>query len=247
MSESLLARMASLPQSSSGPVSSPCTLLLLDLRDAQQVQEMATSLCTDEERRRFSAMRPGPRATRTLCRALVRQQLATMLGVHTRDIAIVEHDDSRPTLDLKHRDAGRRTLDFNVSHSADLGALAICERGRVGVDVERIKSRANEMAIATATLSSSEVTALGALAGVDRAARFAQFWCAREATLKATGAGVWGGMSTTEIERKLDAAGNGNVVLSDGQCGQLWEPVLSQWPEYRAAVVWLAATAFGAS
>jgi 4'-phosphopantetheinyl transferase len=84
----------------------------------------------------------------------------------------------RPTLDID--------LDFNLSHSDDVVAVAVASRGKVGVDIERAHP-VNPQDYAL-HLSASEMEDLTRGEGRDPHA-FLRLWASKEAAVKADGRG----------------------------------------------------------
>lgn len=79
--------------------------------------------------------------------------------------------------------------DFNISHSGDFIAVAICSEGLVGLDIEHDRPRKNIQKIAKQFFSSSENSWLNQQN--DPLAAFWQLWTLRESALKLYAKGVW--------------------------------------------------------
>ena len=86
-------------------------------------------------------------------------------------------------------------LHFNISRSHHRLAVAIANACEVGVDVEMVSDDPSENLDAMAVLNQWEGPDLadGSI-GPERVLRFYQLWTRREAMLKATGAGLGGGL-----------------------------------------------------
>ena len=85
---------------------------------------------------------------------------------------------------------GETRLRFNMSHSHDVGLLAITEDRDLGVDVEHIRADFATEEIARRFFSRCEVDAFNALAMEDQVAAFFRCWTRKEAFIKATGRGL---------------------------------------------------------
>jgi 4'-phosphopantetheinyl transferase len=83
-------------------------------------------------------------------------------------------------------------LHFNLSHTEDLVAMAVCRHVRVGIDVEKLSSVS--LAVADRFFSAAEVAELRALPADTQPRRFMQLWTLKEAYLKAVGTGLAGGL-----------------------------------------------------
>ena len=81
-----------------------------------------------------------------------------------------------------------RPLEFNISHSGEMVALAVAARP-VGVDVECL-SRDSDIERLERYFSPTEREALLALAPDDRRRRFFELWTLKESYLKARGVGL---------------------------------------------------------
>lgn len=79
--------------------------------------------------------------------------------------------------------------DFNISHSGDFIAVAICSHGNIGVDIEQKRSRKNYLTIAEQFFSMQENSWLHQQD--DQLAAFWRLWTLRESALKLYSKGVW--------------------------------------------------------
>ncbi len=77
---------------------------------------------------------------------------------------------------------------FNLSHSGDLAALAVCVDHPVGIDIETIRPIKEE--IAERFFSPEEARALSALPAAEQMAGFFRCWTRKEAVVKARGGGL---------------------------------------------------------
>jgi hypothetical protein len=121
--------------------------------------------------------------------AVVRQILAAAIGAATADIA--HTPGGKPYL------AGQNAasaLKFNLSHCGDVLIVALSLNSEVGVDVERIRAIPEWRRIAARIFDSATRGQLAAeiACGADERDAFLRHWCRMEATVKATGEGVFG-------------------------------------------------------
>ena len=112
--------------------------------------------------------------------ARMRALLAERLGVSPGDIAFVENEHGKPSIN-----GGPQ---FNLSHSHNLAALAIGEDVELGMDIEWL--RPIEHDVARRFFSASECAALEALPEAGRMAAFHRCWTRKEAYVKAEGSGL---------------------------------------------------------
>lgn len=80
------------------------------------------------------------------------------------------------------------SLQFNMSHSAYLAAIAISTTEEVGVDIEQIRPAKED--IAERYFSAAECAALNQLSHADRLRGFYNVWTRKEAVIKALGCGL---------------------------------------------------------
>lgn len=83
-------------------------------------------------------------------------------------------------------------LDFNLSHSHDYFAIALSEKGQVGVDIEKVRPAQNLAKIAERFFSPAETQLIqNEKDGIKQTEIFAKFWSGKEALVKAVGGGVF--------------------------------------------------------
>lgn len=122
-----------------------------------------------------------------------RQLLATALQCEPRDVPFSWLPSGAPVLgvDAQLNEIGdaRDWPSISLSHSRDVGVLALAKAGVVGVDVECQRSVSNLQALVAHRFDAADVAQFNALAGHAGAQRdlFFQLWTAREARYKCTG------------------------------------------------------------
>jgi 4'-phosphopantetheinyl transferase len=150
---------------------------LADVRDEELARLEA--LLTSVERERATRYKFG----RDQRRAIVsRGRLRELLARYTDDVDIVE--DGKPAL-------RNQAIEFNVSHSGDFIAYAFATTTPVGIDIEQIRPMGDDRERIMAEAISDE----------DFFAR----WTAKEAVLKASGAGLGGTADENWIVRAIEA------------------------------------------
>jgi 4'-phosphopantetheinyl transferase len=113
----------------------------------------------------------------------LREVLAAYLETSAEAIRILEGAHGKPEL-------AEGELQFNLSHSGDVGLLAVSRERAVGVDVERIDERRDALALAERALDAEGAAAVRAAPEADRAAVFHRGWTRREAVAKCAGTGL---------------------------------------------------------
>src|SRR5688500_17402613 len=84
-------------------------------------------------------------------------------------------------------------IEFNISHSAEVGLFAFAPDRAVGIDVENVRPVRRLLDVAQRFLSEDDIRALAAEPAEERDATFLKSWVVREARLKAEGKGIWSG------------------------------------------------------
>lgn len=121
---------------------------------------------------------------------------------------------------LTFRDGRPQPLHVSAAHGGGLAAVAVCDHGPIGIDVERVESRRNLIAIAQRFFAPEESEMLERCSADERTALFHQWWTRKEAVLKATGAGLRGGL-TVRVDAPADREGWRRVAL-DGYDAPLY-------------------------
>lgn len=141
------------------------------------------AILSDDERARLKRFVFDKDKARYLqSHAQLRRLLGARVGIDppTLDFLINEYDKPR----LRQNAAPH----FNLSHSNNLAALAICDRFELGVDIEHIRTIQED--IAGRFFSPSECAALNAVDLAERDAAFFRCWTRKEAFVKARGEGL---------------------------------------------------------
>lgn len=150
--------------------------------------ERLWSLMTEGERARcLRLVRDADRRTFALARALVRRSLSLYGPTAPADWRFVTNQHQCPFVEPAQ--AGTPPLQFNLSHTNGLVALAVTRGPRVGIDVERV-SRIVDLAVADRHFAPTEVRDLRALPAPEQPVAFFEYWTLKEAYIKARGMGL---------------------------------------------------------
>jgi len=140
--------------------------------------------------------------------------LRTVLGRYTcmdpRALEFTTGSHGKPMLVQSFTD-----IRFNLSHSAGLALIAVTRGQEVGVDVERVDDSIPFEEIAEHYFEPREVWDLRITPTGERAGRFFDTWTRKEASLKASGAGIAG-----EDDHSGRYAAK-NFVPADGYAGAI--------------------------
>jgi 4'-phosphopantetheinyl transferase len=191
-----------------------------ELADERLIGEFTTWLDADE-RERAARIRSEHHAHQFLVtRALQR----SVLSGYAPEVApaqwrFVTGERGKPALAPEFSGLG---LEFNVSHTASLVALAVTRCGHVGADAECLVDRAAPLALATRYFTADESRHLRELSQAEQQRHFYRLWTLKEAWLKATGSGVAQGLAG--ISFAFDAAGSlARVEMPPGEPLSHWQ------------------------
>lgn len=148
-------------------------------------------------------------------RGQLRQLLAGYLDVNPQSIQFEIGEHGKPRLAGTDID---RELVFNLSHSGSLALVAIGVDRALGVDIELINNRHNLDGLAQRCFSIEERQCWEQYSGSDKTAKFFDYWCAKEAFLKASGRGLAMGMENCIVD--------------------LIKPCFAKLPEHHEAADW---------
>jgi 4'-phosphopantetheinyl transferase len=151
----------------------------------------------DEERERARRFRfDAARRRFVVSHVALRLILGRLTGVRPDDLRFARRcgrcgstDHGKPHL------PGSLGIDFSLAHSDGLALIAVARGRRVGVDVERVRRRADVLAVARHAFSPAERLEIESASNdEERRAAFFRCWTRKEAYLKAIGVGLAGGL-----------------------------------------------------
>ena len=146
------------------------------------------ALLSEEEMSRVARFRHlKDRNVFIVSRGLLRASLGYYLNIDPRNVCFSYTAQGKPQLDPVHH---ADTIEFNVSHTEGLIAIAFSRSHRVGIDVEKPREILDELEIAERFFTREEASHLRSLAPADRRAAFLGSWTRREAYAKVTGRGL---------------------------------------------------------
>jgi 4'-phosphopantetheinyl transferase len=166
----------------------------LDVSDSRAA-ELRESLAP-EERRRAEDLAPAIARQFVVARGILRTLLSGFTGVPADKLRFEYGSSGKPSL-VDH------DINFNVSHSADLGLFAFSPDRAVGVDLENQRPVRRLLDVAQRFLTEDEVRSLAATPPAERDAYFLRSWVIKEARLKAEGKGIWSGRENEDSNANL--------------------------------------------
>ena len=132
------------------------------------------------------AMQPVPRTRRARIDHLLRRVLAPYVGLAPEALRFGREARGRPFL------LGEQAPDFNLSDTRGGSLVAVAERGRVGIDLERLDRQLSHRDLARRYFAEAEIAALEVLPDEPARQAFLRLWTAKESSCKATGTGIFG-------------------------------------------------------
>ncbi|MEI6756849.1 MAG: 4'-phosphopantetheinyl transferase superfamily protein [Chlorobium sp.] len=210
------------------------SLWTLDLKEIVMLPPQWFELLGDEERLHCLRFRQErDRIAYVAAHALLRCTLSQTLGLPPASLIIARDSMGKPFL---HAPESLR-LDFNISHTAGMVAVAISKAGKVGVDVEAVdRKMMPQHDVSAFGMSHEEKTELASLSEPERSDAFFDLWTAREAVAKADGRGLSLPFSLIRIDRARNTATIPEHESSSGSNWSLWREQLSSL--HRLAVAW---------
>jgi len=129
----------------------------------------------------------------------------------------------------------RLPIQFNVSHSEEVGIVAVCMNYPVGVDIEWIRPLADMDDLARRFFTQRESALVESLLGDEKQEVFYRLWTCKEAYLKASGEGLL--IPLDQVEIWFEANGVARLLSNDGREMPDWQlRMFSPRKDYQCAV-----------
>ena len=163
-------------------------------------QDRANRFHFEADRRQFLLSHYGLRAV-----------LGQALGTAPRALEFATGRHGKPEL------AGRflQALSFNLAHCDDLAVIAIAHGCPVGVDVERVRTIPDALAVARVVFSKRELQDLEDAPASERSRLFLHYWTRKEAVIKAMGESISDDLSKIDTFTPRDPTGPLQVLSRD--------------------------------
>jgi 4'-phosphopantetheinyl transferase len=153
-----------------------------------------TLLLAREEEERAARMRHEPsRHVFLHTRTMLRRILALYTGRPAEALPIVISEQGKPSLKDENAPC------FNLSHSGQMGLIAITRAAPVGVDLEMLRDVTRPDRIAKTYFTPSEQAALASLPESQQLDAFHACWTRKEAYVKATGKGIANQLASFDV------------------------------------------------
>jgi 4'-phosphopantetheinyl transferase len=155
---------------------------------AAVIEQCRQYLSPAERHRADRFVFPRDRIHHTIAHGILRHLLSGYRDMTPESLEFDVSTAGKPRL----RAAGGRAaaLHFNLSHSEDRAVLGVSDGRELGVDVEKIRSNIEALAISRHYFFGSEREAIENASAEMRDSTFFRYWVAKEAVLKAQGIGL---------------------------------------------------------
>ncbi len=193
----------------------------------QQYQQLLTLLAVDERARCKRYHRLADRIRYAVMRAALRHLIAHHLQQPAHCIQLGLSAFGKPCLR-----APAAPLQFNLSHSQQLGLIALSAQRPVGIDIEALASTQQQRALLSVFSPREQAYCLQHPHATD----WTQIWTGKEAVLKALGTGLTAELTTLSV---LPMATHLEVSLAETKTMQIQAWPLAVAYGYQAALALL--------
>jgi 4'-phosphopantetheinyl transferase len=181
-----------------------------------------TMLSADEMERTARFHFAADRMRFVRCRTALRLILALYLKIAPAEIRFRYGPKGKPEIE---KCQNPDSISFNTSHSGQFGLIAVTLAGRVGVDVEKVRSSPDWTEIAGRFFSENEYQALLKVPASERERAFFACWTRKEAFIKACGDGLSYSLRDFSVSVAPDAAAAIEEVKPDAKASARWSVV----------------------
>lgn len=180
--------------------------------DDQSIRSCWTMLSIDEKERAERFKYKKDHQSFVIARGVLRRLLGLYLRCSPVELLFAYDDRGKPLIQ------GSRPIEFNLSHSGDLVAVAISANRAVGIDVEKVRPLADIESVVTSFFSPDEAKQISLVHRKHRKDAFFRCWTRKEAWLKGMGTGL----STSLNAFSVPALPEPGRFLFTGGHGETW-------------------------
>lgn len=170
---------------------------------ASQIDQWQALLSREETERARRYIVPKARRNYIAARAGLRVLLGELTGLEPAAVRFRYSDKGKPGL-VPEQNA--RAIEFSLSHSHDLGLIAITFGKEIGIDLEHEHDRSDALEVAGRFFAPGERAKLQAASSAERNQIFYRIWTRKEAVLKASGVGIASGLREPDVSAGSDYA-----------------------------------------
>ena len=160
-------------------------ILVFEIDSTQEKwSDYDTILSKNEKNKAHEFQHPDDRLSFTKCRSILRSTLSKWLNCNPNEINIIHRENGKPYLEHS------KVIEFNITHTKGLAAIAFSIDSEVGIDVENLNREINLDQVAKKVFTTSEQSLINANNQNDKKKTFFRLWTSKESYLKATGQGL---------------------------------------------------------
>lgn len=144
-------------------------------------------LLSNAEKEQVNKIKISDLKFRSICSKLISKDiLSRYLGDEMSNIKFSYNDYGKPIISKRNNQV---TVNFNISHSVEMGIIAITKTELVGIDIEKIINLDDIDNIINLCFSDYEISMISELNTYDKLKMFYKIWTGKEAFIKAIGMG----------------------------------------------------------
>lgn len=164
-----------------------------------------------------------------ISRWLLKKGLSRLLSIPAPKIEFLK--GSLGKLHIKEelaRGVSHANLDFNLSHTKEVTLIGITNKGQIGVDVEKVSSRAGKKDVAERFYHPHEMEWMRSISpGNEQDRRFFRLWSLKEAIVKAIGGGVFQNLNQFSLNISDDFQVTIQSIVEPWSKKELWQIIES--------------------
>jgi 4'-phosphopantetheinyl transferase len=160
----------------------------LDL-PTERLEKLASLLSEDEIIRANRYHFPEHKRRFLAARGFLREILGLYLAINPEKVEFIYSERGKPSINAQ--------LQFNLSHSEEMAVYGLTTGGRIGVDLEKMRSMKDLNSLTKRFFCAEEHELIAK--SQEKETLFFQLWTAKEAYLKAVGTGISGGLDRVEV------------------------------------------------
>ncbi len=172
----------------------------LDIEDSTR-QQLSHYLSPEEKKRASKFYFEHDRNHYIVARGVLRRLLAHYIDTLPEKIIFAYNEFGKPFVASPTTDT---PVQFNLSHSDNWAVIGITRLGKIGVDIERVRTSIDPAAIGKRFFASVEVETLLAASEAKRYDIFFSCWTRKEAFIKAVGQGLTFSLQEFAVEPQPD-------------------------------------------
>ena len=160
-------------------------ILVFEIDSTQEKwSDYDTILSKSEKNKAHEFQHPDDRLSFTKCRSILRSTLSKWLNCDPNEINIIHRENGKSYLEHS------KVIEFNITHTKGLAAIAFSIDSEIGIDVENLNREINLDQVAKKVFTTSEQSLINANNQNDKKKTFFRLWTSKESYLKSTGLGL---------------------------------------------------------